>query len=108
MAGGTDFGNGMTYVNPNDIESITILKGTAASSLYGSLARNGAVMITTKKGRSGKLKIEYDGSADISKVGKLPEYQSEFGQGWGGQFNLDENGSWLESLMEKKDCGAQL
>jgi TonB-linked SusC/RagA family outer membrane protein len=102
LLGGTDFGNGMTFINPNDIESITILKGTAASSLYGSLARNGAVMITTKKGRSGKLVIEYDGSADISKVGKLPQYESEFGQGWGGQFNLDENGSWGPKLDGKE------
>ena len=102
LAGGTDFGNGMTYVNPNDIETITILKGTAASSLYGSLARNGAVMITTKKGRSGKLKVEYDGSADVSKVGKLPDYQNEFGQGWAGQFNLDENGSWGPRLDGKQ------
>ncbi len=114
LVGGTDFGNGLTFVNPNDIESITVLKGTAAASLYGSLARNGAVMITTKKGRSGKLRIEYSGSADISKVGKLPEYQNEFGQGWGGQFNLDENGSWgpkldgVERLWGSKVDNSQL
>ena len=53
---GSDYGNGMNNVNPNDVESITILKGTAASSLYGGLAKNGAIMITTKKGRAGKLK----------------------------------------------------
>jgi len=95
---GADYGNGMTNINPNDIESITVLKGTAASSLYGGLAKNGAIMITTKKGRAGKLKIEYSGSANFSKVGKLPDYQSEFGQGWGGVFVLDENGSWGPKL----------
>ncbi len=89
-----DFGNGMTNVNPNDIESITVLKGTAASALYGSLAKNGAIIIVTKKGRAGKLKVEYDGSVAFSKVGKLPDYQSEFGQGWGGDVVSDENGSW--------------
>jgi TonB-linked SusC/RagA family outer membrane protein len=89
-----DFGNGMTNINPNDIESLTVLKGTAASALYGSLAKNGAIIIVTKKGKAGKLKIEYDGSIAFSKAGKLPTYQNEFGQGWGGDFVSDENGSW--------------
>lgn len=96
-----DFGNGMNDINPNDIESITILKGTAASSLYGGLAKNGAIMITTKKGRAGKLKVEYSGSAEFSLIGKLPDYQSEFGQGWGGVFVLSENGSWGPKLDGK-------
>ena len=99
---GADYGNGMNNINPNDIESITILKGTAASSLYGGLAKNGAIMITTKKGHPGKLKIEYNGSANFSKVGKLPDYQSEFGQGWGGVFVPDENGSWGPKLDGKE------
>ncbi|MFL5811704.1 MAG: TonB-dependent receptor plug domain-containing protein, partial [Flavisolibacter sp.] len=89
-----DFGNAASDINPNDIETITILKGTAAASLYGSLARNGAIMITTKRGRSGKLRIDYNGSANFSEVGKLPEFQKSFGQGWGGTFILSENGSW--------------
>jgi TonB-linked SusC/RagA family outer membrane protein len=103
--GGTDavdFGNGMNNINPNDIESITILKGTAASSLYGGLAKNGVIMITTKKGRAGQLRIEYSGSANFSKVGKLPDYQTEFGQGWGGIFVSDENGSWGPKLDGKE------
>ena len=99
---GADFGNGINNINPNDIESVTILKGTAASSLYGGLAKNGAVMITTKRGRAGKLKIEYSGSANFSKVGKLPDYQNEFGQGWAGVFVLDENGSWGPKLDGKE------
>ena len=89
-----DFGNGANDINPNDIESITVLKGTAASSLYGSAAGNGAIMITTKRGRSGKLHIEYAGSANFSKVGKLPTLESKFGQGWNSTFVLGENGSW--------------
>lgn len=91
---GADFGNGMNNINPNDIESITVLKGTAAASLYGSLAKNGAIMITTKRGHAGKLKIEYSGSLDFSTAGKLPTYQDQFGTGWGGVAVLDENGSW--------------
>ena len=98
---GLDFGNGMNEINPSDIESITILKGTAASSLYGGLAKNGVVMITTKKGKAGKLKVEYSGSANFSTVGKLPDYQTEFGQGWAGVFVLSENGSWGPKLDGK-------
>jgi TonB-linked SusC/RagA family outer membrane protein len=94
LNGNTDFGNGMTSLNPNDVESITVLKGTAASSLYGSTAKNGAIMITTKRGRAGKLRVDYNGSINLSYVGKLPDYQDQFGQGWGGQFILSENGSW--------------
>lgn len=97
-----DFGNGMTNINPNDIESLTVLKGTAASALYGSLAKNGAIIIVTKKGKAGKLKIEYDGSIAFSRVGKLPTYQNQFGQGWGGDFVSDENGSWGPRLDGKE------
>ncbi|HMG81615.1 MAG TPA: SusC/RagA family TonB-linked outer membrane protein [Ferruginibacter sp.] len=99
VSGNLDFGNGSTSVNPSDIESITVLKGTAATAKYGSTAKNGAIIITTKKGRpNGKLKIAYTGSLDYASVGKLPEMQSEFGQGWNGQFILSENGSWGPKL----------
>jgi len=89
-----DFGNGANDINPNDIETITVLKGTAASSLYGSAARNGAIMITTKRGKSGKINVDYAGSANFSKVGKLPTMENQFGQGWNATFVLGENGSW--------------
>ena len=97
-----DFGNGMNDVNPNDIETLTVLKGTAAASLYGGLAKNGVIMITTKKGRAGKLRVDYSGSVNFSNVGKLPDYQNEFGQGWGGVFVLSENGSWGPKLDGKE------
>jgi TonB-linked SusC/RagA family outer membrane protein len=96
-----DYGNGLNDINPADIESISVLKGTAASSLYGSNAKNGAVMITTKRGRSGKLKVEYNGSMNWSHVGKLPDMQNQFGQGWNGTFILSENGSWGPRLDGK-------
>jgi TonB-linked SusC/RagA family outer membrane protein len=94
LTGQNDFGNGANDINPNDIESITVLKGTAASSIYGSAARNGAIMITTKRGKSGKISIDYAGSANFSKVGKLPNLEDRFGQGWNANFVLGENGSW--------------
>ncbi len=93
-SGSLDFGNGLNDINSNDIESITVLKGTAATSLYGSNAKNGAVLFTSKRGKSGKIKVDYAGSVNVSQVGKLPDMQSQFGQGWGGTFVLPENGSW--------------
>ncbi len=89
-----DFGNSASDINPNDIASITVLKGTAASSLYGSAARNGAIMITTKRGKSGKIHVDFAGSANFSKVGKLPTLEDKFGQGWNATFIPGENGSW--------------
>jgi TonB-dependent SusC/RagA subfamily outer membrane receptor len=94
----TDYGNGMTDVNPNDIESITVLKGTSASSLYGSVAKNGAIIITTKKGKSGKVRVDLASSINWSTVGKLPDLQNQFGQGWAGVSDLGQNGSWGPEL----------
>lgn len=96
-----DFGNSASDINPNDIASITVLKGTAASSLYGSAARNGAIMITTKRGHAGKLRIDYSGSINLSRVGKLPVMQDKFGQGWNSTFIPGENGSWGPRLDGK-------
>ena len=92
--GGVDFGNGLNDLNPNDIESINVLKGAAATSLYGSRAANGVILITTKRGRGGKLAIDLNSSAIFSEVGKLPETQDVFGQGWDFQHLKEENGSW--------------
>lgn len=89
-----DYGNGMSDVNPSDIASISILSGTAATALYGSSARNGAIMITTKRGKAGALKVSYTGSVVLSEVGKLPKLQDQFGTGWGFEYIPDENGSW--------------
>lgn len=97
-----DFGQTLADLNPNDIENISILKGTAAASLYGSQARNGAILITTRRGRSGKLKVDYNGTVNFSRVGKLPDMQEEFGQGWAGVFILSENGSWGPKFDGKK------
>ncbi len=91
-----DFGSGINALNPNDIENITLLKGSAASALYGSRAAQGVIMITTKSGRNtdGKFKIGYDGGITLQQVGRLPTEQKMFGQGWGGDRALDENGNW--------------
>ena len=99
---GFDFGNGANAINPNDVESMTILKGAAATALYGSKASNGAIIITTKAGKSGKMTISYDGSVSISSVLRTPTYQNDFGQGWDGEWRSDENGSWGPKLDGKQ------
>lgn len=92
---GYDFGNGANAVNPDDVENMTILKGAAATALYGSRAANGVVMITTKSGKKGQgIGIEYNGGIQYSTVMRLPQLQNRFGMGWYGDKTDDENGSW--------------
>lgn len=89
-----DFGNSANDINPNDIESISILKGAAASSLYGSRASGGVILITTKKGKSGRLKVDFSSSASFTDISITPKIQDKFGQGWSKENWLAENGSW--------------
>lgn len=81
--GGFDLGDGISDINPNDIETISVLKGASAAALYGSRALNGVVLITTKSGRGKKgLGIEYSSSLTIDQVStKLDEVQKIYGQG---------------------------
>ena len=89
-----DFGSGINALNPDDIENMTILKGAAATALYGSRAANGVILITTKSGKNGKLKVNFNSSLAISRVGFLADTQDQFGQGWGSDRALNENGNW--------------
>ncbi len=72
--------NAIDRINPDDIASMTVLKGSASAALYGSQAMNGVVVVTTKKG-NGKLKVTYNTSLEFSEVAFLPELQEEFGAG---------------------------
>ncbi len=88
-AGGYDYGNMSQDINPDDIESISVLKGANAAALYGSRAANGVILITTKKGvkqGSGKksLGIEYSTGLNFEQVSYLPDYQNKYGGGNGG------------------------
>ncbi len=78
----TDFGNSISELNVNDIETVTVLKGPAAAALYGSRASNGALIITTKSGKKDKgLGISFNSSVLIDKVNRWPEWQYEYGAG---------------------------
>jgi len=94
LTGGYDFGRGSGDINSEDIESMTILKGASATALYGSRAANGVIMITTKKGKSGKIAVDFSSTTFFTSILRTPKYQSKFGQGWDGQHFLGENGSW--------------
>lgn len=71
----------LATINPNDIESVTILKGGQAATLYGSAGINGAVVITTKTGTKGKLKVNFSNSTNFDEISFLPEFQTKYGNG---------------------------
>lgn len=88
------YSSGAADINPDDIESISVLKGANAAALYGSRAQNGAIVITTKKGKEGKLQLEYNGYVSMSKAYDSYEFQDVYGQGTNGQYALEASGSW--------------
>ncbi|WGK65385.1 SusC/RagA family TonB-linked outer membrane protein [Croceiramulus getboli] len=82
-----DFGNGAMEVNPDDVASVTVLKGPSAAALYGTRASNGVIVIETKNGtRSPGLGISINSSVFFDSAFRLPDFQNEFGQGNSGEF----------------------
>lgn len=77
-SGNRDGGDALSLINPDDIESMTILKGASASALYGSQGANGVILITTKSGKDGKVSIDINSSFTIEDVISLPKLQSEY------------------------------
>ncbi|MFN8357810.1 MAG: SusC/RagA family TonB-linked outer membrane protein [Spirosomataceae bacterium] len=71
----------LALINPNDIESVSILKGGQAATLYGSAGINGAMVITTKKGAKGKMKVSYSNSTNFENISFLPQFQDQYGSG---------------------------
>ncbi|MEL7160147.1 MAG: TonB-dependent receptor plug domain-containing protein [Bacteroidota bacterium] len=94
-----DFGgfnniDGVSNINPNDIESVSFLKGGAAAALYGSRGANGVMLITTKKGAVGRLQVDVTSGVTFENPALLPEFQNTYGQGNGGVSNTTSSGSW--------------
>src|SRR5260221_1021280 len=89
-AGGYDYGNAAADINPDDIESINVLKGAAASALYGSRAGNGVIMITTKQGRKG-TNVTINAGLTVGQIDKstFPKYQKEYGAGYSSNYQKD-------------------
>ncbi|MBC8987707.1 SusC/RagA family TonB-linked outer membrane protein [Pedobacter sp. N36a] len=103
---GLDMGNGLADINPEDIESMSVLKGPSASALYGSRAGNGVILITTKSGKAQTgLGITVTSSLGIESILTGPDLQSSFGQGENSIFKNISNGSWgpkIEGQMVTK------
>lgn len=93
--GGYDRAGGSFDLNPEDVESISVLKGPTAAALYGSRAGNGVILVTTKKGgKNGKFGITYSGKFTWSPIAYTLDEQNIYGQGSNGVFSKDQFGSW--------------
>ena len=87
-------GSSAADINPNDIENITVLKGAAAAALYGQDAANGVIMITTKQGEKGKIKVQANGSWQWDQAVRLPQLQQTYGPGAQGFYKDKTSGGW--------------
>lgn len=103
LSSGYSGSDGAASVNPEDVESITVLKGPAAAALYGSRAANGALMITTKKGKEGAVRLNYSGGITTDQPFLLMDFQNAYGRGNGGTFGEDAAGSWGQSTTTYPD-----
>ena len=98
-AAGSDFGSvqgsdGASNINPDDIESVTILRGASAAALYGSQAGNGVIVITTKKGSKDKISVSFNSGVGFETPFALPKVQNSYGQGNGGTLDPSSGESW--------------
>ncbi len=103
----TDFGNSAMDIDPNTIESISILKGPSASALYGSRAADGVILITTKKGNLSRkgFSVDVSSSLSVDRVGELPNYQNMYGQGYNGdEYNWKTNYSQYSTYQAFHDA----
>ena len=104
QAGGYDLGDGISAINPDDIENMTVLKGPAASALYGSRASHGVILITTKKADKDKISVEYNGSFTIdTQLAKWDNIQQVYGQGFNGEYARSASSGTNQSWGPKAD-----
>ena len=103
-SGGYDLGDGISSINPDDIESMSVLKGPAASALYGSRASHGVILITTKKAGQEKYSVEYNGTLTIDKqLSKWNNVQQIYGMGSNGTYSIDAVSNTNKSWGPKAD-----
>ncbi len=86
QSGGTDYGDGIGNINPEDIETMSVLKGPNAAALYGQRGSNGVILITTKSGKAGKTRFSYGTDFSLGNGLVLPDFQNAYGQGLNGTF----------------------
>lgn len=100
--GGTD---PIADINPEDIESLTVLNGAAASALYGSDAANGVILITTKQGKSGKTTVTFSQNTEFLSPFVLPKFQNSYGSGSSGLGDMSSDKSWGAKLYGMNRTG---
>ena len=108
--GGTEFDSrgateAIADLNPEDIESISVLTGASAAALYGSSAANGAIMITTKKGQAGQFKVTYSSQTEFLAPFVMPEFQNRYGTGSYGSVSGSPVYSWGPKLTDAARTG---
>jgi TonB-linked SusC/RagA family outer membrane protein len=107
-AGGVDYGNAAQFINPEDIETYSVLKGPNAAALYGNRAANGAIVITTKKGRARKgLGVNVSSDIQFQDLLVLPDYQNEYGGG-AGPFSRNAQGQDVVRFAVDESWGPRL
>ncbi|RYJ37473.1 Omp121 family outer membrane protein [Flavobacterium anhuiense] len=106
--GGYDYGNAASDINPDDIETMNVLKGAAATALYGSRASNGVIIVTLKKGSKtkGGLGFDFSSGVNVGVVDKktLPEYQNQYGGGYGDFYGTVDLGSGVHPYTATDDA----
>lgn len=108
--GGYDLGDGISSINPDDIENMSVLKGPAASALYGSRASHGVILITTKKAKEGeRFSVEYNGTMTFeTQLAKWDEVQQIYGMGSGGVYSINAIANTNKSWGPKADASNML
>ncbi|MFD1161024.1 SusC/RagA family TonB-linked outer membrane protein [Hwangdonia seohaensis] len=103
-----DLGNGLADINPEDIATLSVLKGASAAALYGSRAGNGVILITTKTGKSSKgLGISYSATTGFQSIFSVPDLQSSFGQGSVGAYDEYSTSSWGPKIEGQTETGPE-
>ncbi|MCF0172843.1 MAG: SusC/RagA family TonB-linked outer membrane protein [Bacteroidales bacterium] len=103
-SGGYDLGDGISAINPDDIETMTVLKGPAASALYGSRASHGVILITTKQASKERYSIEYNGTFTIdTQLAKWNDIQQTYGMGSNGTYSVNAVSNTNKSWGPKAD-----
>lgn len=98
--GGVDYGDASSDINPDDIESVVVLKGGPAAALYGARAINGAIVYTTKRGKGGRTQITLNSGISFDKIYKMPRLQNQYGQGSKSTFNQINIGGQTYNIPE--------
>lgn len=100
---GASMPNRLSDLNPDDVESINVLRGGAATALYGLRGANGVIVVTTKSGQAGKMRVSFNASYNIDNVNKIPDIQLKYSQGWMGVYDsTDFWPAWGPTVEEAK------